>query len=120
MPLDMTNWPAADVDDTTALLIRARGFIERGWCREASARDLNGYKVPARSSGAVSWCAFGALIAAGLPTHDTAHPAYLKLVYAVKALGGSDIADFNDRQETVEPILAAFDRAIAAGNTDVR
>jgi hypothetical protein len=29
------------------------------------------------------------------------------------AIGLVDIAAFNDRQKTVEPILAAFDRAIA-------
>jgi hypothetical protein len=30
------------------------------------------------------------------------------------AMGLIDIIDFNDRQKSVEPVLAAFDRAIAA------
>jgi hypothetical protein len=35
------------------------------------------------------------------------------------AIGGENIGDFNDHQETVEPVLAAFDRAIACGKTVV-
>jgi hypothetical protein len=34
MPPDTTNWPVVEVDETTALLIRARGYIERGRCRD--------------------------------------------------------------------------------------
>src|SRR5262249_42977137 len=43
MPLDQTNWPrTAPLDETTTLLIRARNLIQRGWCREAIARDADG------------------------------------------------------------------------------
>ena len=31
-------------------------------------------------------------------------------------IGGQSLPRFNNRQETVEPVLAAFDRAIAFGN----
>ncbi len=102
-------------DDTTALLIRARGFIERGWCRE-TGQDANGELVQARSERAVAWCAVGALMAAGVDNKGFwDHPATLRFVAAID---GMSIPDFNDAQSTVGPVLAAFDRAIAFGNTD--
>lgn len=97
-------------DETTALLIRARGFIERGWSRGTYARDANGSIVPPHSPKAVCWCAVGALIAVGV---HTPHPARNRLLAAIRT--GESLSTFNDRQETVEPVLAAFDRAIAAG-----
>jgi hypothetical protein len=50
MPLDDTNWspPTEAIDETTALLVRARGFIERGWCRHALARDSVVSRRPGR------------------------------------------------------------------------
>ena len=56
MPLDQTNWPhITPLDETTLLLIRARKFIQRGWCRDAIARDADGNQlVDARSAGAVA------------------------------------------------------------------
>ena len=116
MPLDHTNWspaPPTEVDETTALLVRARGFIERGWCRGDLARDANGNGVWPTEQQAVAWCAGGALIAAGMPYNVVsilAHPATRRLRAAI---AGGNIAGFNNRQETVEPVLAAFDRAIA-------
>jgi hypothetical protein len=114
MPLDDTNWGAPDiqVDETTAMLIRARGFLERGWCRGVHARDVAGDRVQPTSEKAVAWCMIGALMAAGWETHHTGHPAYQRLAAATNDEG----AEFNDRQKTVEPILAAFDRAIGAGS----
>ena len=114
--------PAADA--TTALLIRARGFIERGWCRSAPARDANGNRCAATDEAATSWCAIGALVVAGLPHFTTTkngepllcfpsgNPAVRRLENAVCG----NIPDFNDAQETVEPVLAAFDAAIAMGD----
>ena len=103
-------------DETTALLIRARGFIVRGWCRNADAKDETGQAVHAGSPEAVAWCAYGALKAAG---------SYVSLAAVLRlerAIGGGSgfgegIGRFNDLQQTVEPVLAAFDRAIAAGGT---
>lgn len=125
-----------DPDETTALLIRARGFLERGWCQGAAARNAEGESVSALSEDAVAWCAVGAMEVAGLPTirgtlyddindtrrgkiksgspvviPDKQHPAFRRLRTAI---GGSHIAVFSDAQETVEPVLAAFDRAIKA------
>ena len=54
------------LDETTTLLIRARNFIQRGWCRAAIARDADGnHLMDARSADAVAWCSIGALEATG-------------------------------------------------------
>jgi hypothetical protein len=99
-------------EEATELLIRARGFIERGWCRFAFAQDAAGNEVSPLDVQAVAWCAWGALFAAGLPeTHRTRHPAFHRLRAAID--GNEPIGVFNTQQETVEPVLAAFDRAIA-------
>lgn len=100
-------------DETTALLIRARGFIERGWCRLAYAKDANGNAVDPKSGAAVAWCMHGALEAA-----KTSDDAWFRAVDRLTAHtdGIEDFCDFNNAQETVEPVLAAFDRAIAAGS----
>jgi hypothetical protein len=128
MPLDDTTWVAGNdadeqafrgatcTDPTTDLLIRARGLIERGWCRGIGAKDADGHPVGPSSAQAVAWCAGGALIAAGMPVVGGlwSQPAMRRLG---EAMGGTsrDIMNFNDRQLTVEPVLAAFDRAIAMG-----
>ena len=105
-------------DETTALLIRARGFVERGWCRIPLAVDSDGNDVIPTNERAVAWCMYGALYAAGFSespgyfsTPENRLPAVRRLRAAI---GGGSIAHFNKRQKTVEPILAAFDRAIAA------
>jgi hypothetical protein len=118
MPLDQTNWtpPDAEIvhDEATALLIRARALVARGWCRGASASGLLGFRVSPYSSRAVAWCMSGALEAAALIAADLdRHRARCRLLAAI---GGVPVADFNDTQETVEPVLAAFDRAIAMGS----
>ena len=117
MPLDSTNWPqpvGVGIDETTALLMRARGFLERGWCKGVLAVNANKQMVNPCSKQAVAWCAGGALFAAGvLPLLGIPHhPAFDRLM---EAMGGESIARFNNRQETVEPVIAAFDRAIEMG-----
>jgi hypothetical protein len=112
MPLDSTDWAEIEVDEPTALLIRARGFIERGWCRKSYARSRLGIPVSTTCQWAVSWCAVGAIKAAtSTATNREVQKAYARLR---GAMGLIDIIDFNDRQRSVEPVLAAFDRAIAA------
>jgi hypothetical protein len=100
-------------DDATALLIRARSFIERGWCRGAAAANVNGLEVHATSKQAIAWCALGALDAAGLPyIHHIRlgwHPAYRRLQ---DVIGDERLQDWNARQGTSGPVSAAFDRAI--------
>lgn len=99
-------------DETTTLLIRARALIERGWCRGANARDAKGSAIESQSKDATAWCAAGALFAAGLVPDDECwhHPVVRHFQAAIG--GNRNIQGFNDDQETVEPILAAFDRAI--------
>jgi hypothetical protein len=105
---------SADTEGTE-LLIRARSLLERGWCRGAAAVDVNGVEVHPASKQAVAWCALGALDAAGIPyLHHRVHgphPAYKRLQ---DVIGPVRLLDFNARQESVEPVLAAFERAITA------
>jgi hypothetical protein len=118
MPLDSICWPTSTTtvdDEATALLIRARGLLERGWCRGATARNLLRLPVRPYSRWATAWCASGALRAArGTASGFTAHRANVRLIAAI---GGETLWDFNDGQKTVEPVLAAFDRAIAEGHS---
>jgi len=111
MPLDDANWPIVEVDETTEILIRARGFLERGWCQNTLARDADGNAIKPISERVVAWCAIGAVDATRMPW-DTAAKMGLRRLEA--AIGGKPINDFNDRQTTVGPILAAFDRAIGS------
>jgi hypothetical protein len=59
-------------------------------------------------------------MAAGLSPAIARHPAIHRLAVAIAderivcCSDGDRIARFNNGQETVEPVLAAFDRAIAA------
>lgn len=114
MPLDDANRsPDTQVDATTDLLIRARSLIARGWCRRTEARNLIGWPVPPTSKSAVSWCMSGALYAAAqLGNHAAYGFAYRRLTGVIP---DNLVAEFNDRQQMVEPILAVFDSAIAIG-----
>jgi hypothetical protein len=114
MPLDDTNWspaPPAKADEATALLTQARNFLERGWCRNWLAVDTTGIGVDPTAKKAVAWCAWGALTVAGLPRRQ--NEVWENAIDRLKAaINYEDIANFNNRQETVEPVLAAFDKAI--------
>jgi hypothetical protein len=104
MPFDGTK-----LDEATRMLMDARGFIETGWCRNTQARAADGSAVEPDSDEAVSWCAYGALVRAGLRNGDMYHSAVLRFK---KAAGGL-VATFNNAQKTVDPVLDAFDRAIS-------
>lgn len=103
----------------TKLLIRAHFLLKHGWCVNALALDGNGQPVDPRSECAVQWCPYGALLAAEESPTTPAFDAALRRLHAqipdASGYAAFDIGAFNKRQETVEPILAAFDRAIAAG-----
>jgi hypothetical protein len=108
----------SDGDPATELLIRARAFIERGWCQHVGARDVAGSFVSATDQRAVAWCMYGALMAAGMPFNEAdprpyEHPAAQHLRAAID---DEDICVFNNAQETIEPVLAAFDRAIRSAS----
>lgn len=97
MPDPVTELPAKP-SDATRLLIRARSFLERGWCRDKAAVDENGVEVHSSSPRAVAWCALAALDAAGIPyLHHREHgwhPAYWRLKAAI---GAERPMDFNAR-----------------------
>src|SRR5271170_6750272 len=99
MPLDQANWPTIEVDETTEILIRARGFLERGWCQNTLARDADGNAIEPISERAVAWCAIGAVDAIRIPCNMGVKPALRRL----EAATGEPINDFNDRQKTVGP-----------------
>ena len=114
MPLDDANWPTIEVDETAEILIRARGFLERGWCQNTLARDADGNAIKPISEQAVAWCAIGAIDATRVPGDPGVKPALLRLEAAI---GGEPISAFNDHQVTVWPVLAAFDRAIRSAGS---
>jgi hypothetical protein len=111
----MSPWTKAITEDEAALryLIGARAFLERGWCREAQARDADGAEVPPTDERA-AWCPLGALRAAGMPIPEYGtHRALIRLGETLPLHYRDTIGWFNDQQTTVEPVLAAFDQAIA-------
>src|SRR5712691_10169496 len=103
MPFDNTN-----LDDATRLLLDARSYIERGWCRGFIALAGDGSPVDATDKRAAQWCLYGALLAAGMRAVRN-DPAIVRLQ---RAAGANNLVDFNNSQKDSAPVLAAFDRAI--------
>jgi hypothetical protein len=94
-------------------LRKARALVEKGWTKGWFARNAKGRMVTAKPTGhaAVCFCAVGALI------RVTGHDEYTideqpEFKALSDAIGSSWIDDWNDDQESVEPVLEAFDRAI--------
>src|SRR5580704_12741136 len=120
MPPESTNRTntEANSDSATELLIKARALVERGWCRNKLAVDANGAEVDVASEKAVAWDAIGAIrlleVSMG---YQPAQHALRRLTSAVGPIW-KWVGAFNDTQETVEPVLAAFDRAIAISPPD--
>ena len=106
MPFD-----GSQLDDVTKLLIEGRARIERGWTTYAQGRDKDGNEVDPCSETAVAWCAYGALCAAFGDDIPGNHPAAERLMKV--GMKGEPWAFFNNRQSSPEPVLDAFDRAIA-------
>lgn len=108
MPFDIGTF-----NDAAAILTRARSLLTQGWCRYDQAKDAAGRSVYPTADAAVSWCAYGALVAAGMPQNpigDEKQP----LNFLLRAIGEDDdgAAWFNNRQNIVDPILDKFDEAI--------
>lgn len=112
MPFDGN--PETFVDETTAVLIKARrALVEYGWC------------VGSRLDGDGRRCALGAIEAAQMRgAYDyvgSGDPAVMRLAGAIPADFGyrqhkpddaHRVAAYNNIQTTIEPILDWFDRAI--------
>lgn len=109
MPFDIS-----ELDADAALLVRAKGFLQKGWCRNAQGRRADGRYVDPESSEAVSWCAYGALVRAGMK--NGAYPKdAAALRHLMTAIGYEDVGPgvWNNSQKSVEPILKKFDEAIS-------
>lgn len=91
--------------------------VPGAWCSGALARNSAGYPVSPRHSedGACAWCAMGAVMSEfPEPSPAQEEVALCALRRVLPAPAGS-VTDFNDRvSSSVEPVLAMFDRAIAA------
>lgn len=87
-------------------LKKARALLVKGWTKGSFAKNAQGEKCVPYSDKAVCWCAGGAL--------KVVTDNWSDLWDVVEAeLKGGYLPDFNDAQETVEPVLALFDKAIA-------
>jgi hypothetical protein len=98
---------------TLEILVTARALLARpdGWCQGTYALNERKYSVSPTDPEACSWCAWGALIAAGdRPDGDTAYDA-LRRALPSKLL--PSISMFNDTAASVVNILEVYDRAIA-------
>lgn len=109
MPFDGTV--PVEPDNVLQVLIKARGHIERGWCKNALARTSNGRKIDPYHADAAKWCAIGAVIAT---TGTDSNPAvYRRLTAAAKWLGSPNVMAFNDAQWRRERVLMLYDVAIS-------
>lgn len=101
---------------TLDVLIAARAKIDRGWCKGAWAQDSMGRACGATSQRAQSWCLLGAVLAAeghGGNWLETHTPPALFALQDANPVGGPWPL-WNDAQESVRPILALLNHAIAA------
>lgn len=97
---------------TIDILRAAREKISKPgtWTQNATARDADGCQLLAIDPGAVSWCAYGAIIAVSL---REGHIAAIESV--CRCTGAESLGVWNDRDgRTHAEVLAAFDKAIAA------
>ena len=99
------------------VLIRARGFIERGWAKYEYAFNDKGHPVEPNAPEATCWCSFGALRAAcGLGAEPYEQPPpkeYLDALGVVIWMVDYSLDGWNDEEgRTKEEVLALFDDAI--------
>ena len=106
-------------EKTVQVLQQARQRLQRGWCRKVFAETAAGYRVPPYDQDACRWCLSGAVKAAagdGSPpfcvaeaedelrrTIESSYPDHPCWEY---------IPNFNDEQDSVEPVLAVVDKTI--------
>lgn len=98
----------------------ARVLLDRGWCKELSARDREGKGCSPWGESAVNYCAVGSLWRAaydkdGEPISKHQEKVY-RIVQYVQQFLPSDVqrlADYNDHEERKkEDILSLFDKAL--------
>lgn len=108
-------------EQTISVLRAARELISdpARWTQDVMARDRDGVELrDGYDTGAVCFCAEGAI--EHITGHDLgfAHPALAALVVAVRELGEGGVtpAGYNDSHSHPE-VVALFDRAIVALET---
>lgn len=95
-----------------------RLLVEKGWTKGAYGRDVNSLSVGV-AEPATCFCAMGALMSARNRS-DTSFADLESFTRARRILkaalpkGYDAIESFNDSKKSVRPILALYDRAIAA------
>jgi hypothetical protein len=109
-----------------ALLLYARGLIERGWCQGATGRDAHGNRVDPWSPEARTWSAVGAFVAGYsqmrdmysemgeiVPDREAVFSAFHEANLALLAAIGDALQPWNDSpSRTQEDVYSAFTRAI--------
>ncbi len=85
-------------------------YIQKGWCKGEVARDEDGGRSDYADIDAVSWCCIGALLAAADEGAITNRQSDTMERYIENQLI-EGIADWNDAQESAEPIIAMLQEA---------
>jgi hypothetical protein len=98
------------------ILRYARALLAKrgGWTKGSNARDKRGLSINATDANACKFCAFGAIYRSNydLNRETSTSPVETLLLKAFDK-EGFGLAGFNDRQTTVKPVLALYDKAIA-------
>jgi hypothetical protein len=108
-----------DKAQLVADLKEARRLVaEVGWTRGMAARDANGDCVAATDDEAVCFCAIGALVRATDSVTNNRFVIARKAVSDVIPVSAATIVQYNDHVATREDVIALFDRAIAAAESE--
>ncbi len=86
-------------------------LVEKGWAKEFYAFTSNGVRCAGWNPDACRFCALGAVQSVRGAAAGLQDGAYNALEAALPA-GWTSIAMFNDAAESVDDVLALFDRAI--------
>src|SRR5437879_6715239 len=81
------------------ILRRGRKRIEKGWCKSALAKDIDGRSVEWHNPSAVAWCMIGA-VGEDINAMDV-------LAMCIPGLAGDNIPDFNDSPERTKAEILA-------------
>lgn len=101
-----------DIGHIAPALRRARKRLSKpgAWIKGQFGLTAYGEPTLGYSGDSVCWCAVGALRAEGVGAAQV--DAVSRLLFGGKASSAS-LTTFNDSQDTVGPVLALFDKAIA-------
>lgn len=92
------------------ILIKALGYIRKGWTQGYYAKSKSKKLVDANSRAAACWCMIGALDKAAQDGYETKQEAINFLLKATKA---DFLVDFNDKPgRKKSEVIAAFKKAI--------